>query len=39
MANQPRLCQTCRNYIPGRQWDAHRWKCRTLATEEDMRWA
>ena len=33
MVNQPRYCQACRNYVPGRQWDAHRRECRAKESE------
>jgi len=33
MVNQPRYCQACRNYVPGRQWDAHRRECRAVESE------
>lgn len=31
MANQPLYCQACHNYVPGRQWDAHRRECPAMA--------
>ena len=33
MVNQPRYCQGCRNYVPGRQWEAHRRECRAVEPE------
>ena len=35
MVNQPRYCQACRNYVPGKQWDAHRRECRAVAPESE----
>lgn len=34
MVNQPRYCRNCLNYVPARQWDAHRRECRAMAQEE-----
>ena len=33
MVNQPRYCRNCRNYVPVRQWDAHRQECRAMDSE------
>ena len=33
MVNQPRYCRNCRNYVPARQWDAHRRECRAVDPE------